>query len=160
MPTDTYQWFGFLANVDSTTNALTDTISVASYEPIEYSRLRSFIVAYPGLLAQADTDIQAGRDGQEEWRNIAFYEQVILSTITTKIARVVPTDVFVVRPENVAATQASIDAQVAQVNEEKRLAERQRANEETNERAQAASDATYVAASVDGWVDNILNAHA
>ena len=64
------------------------------------------------------------------------------------------------RPENVAATQASIDAQVAQVNEEKRLAERQRANEETNERAQAASDATYVAASVDGWVDNILNAHA
>lgn len=64
------------------------------------------------------------------------------------------------RPENVAQVQADIDEQVAQVNEEKRIAERQRVNEEANERAQAAANAEAVADSVDGWIDNIVNAHA
>ncbi len=88
--------------------------------------------------------------------NIGFYEQVIASTIKTKIAKVVPTDVFVVRPENVQQVQADIDAQVAQVNEEKRIAERQRVNEETNERSQASSDAQAKATSNQQWVDNIV----
>ena len=133
--TDQFQWFGFQAEVDGPSSSLRGfNIFPVAYDPVEFNELRSFIVAYPALLAQTNRDIQAGRDGQREWTNIGFYQQVIHSTITTKIAKVVPTDVFVVRPENVQQVQRDIDAQVAQVNEEKRIAERQRANEETNER--------------------------
>lgn len=155
--TDQFQWFGFKADVDGPTGALKGSaISPVAYDPVEFNKLRSFVVAYPALLAQTNRDIQAGRDGQREWTNLGIYEQVIHSTITTKIAKVVPTDVFVVRPENVQQVQRDIDAQVAQVNEEKRIAERQRANEETNEREQASSNAAATASSNQRWVDNIV----
>lgn len=60
-------------------------------------------------------NIQAAKDGQKEWLQIAYYQKVIEADVITGVAKVVPGPVYVLRQEEADQIQKDIDAQVVAI---------------------------------------------
>jgi len=78
---------------------------------------------------------------------------VIESDLTTNKPKPTPKNINVVRPEQVAAAQAAIDEQIAEIEAEKALTAKHRENAKAIADAQAASDAEAVKNAFKGYHD-------
>ena len=51
------------------------------------------------MIEAAENEIQAAKDGQVEWTQIAFYEKVIYANMVTNLPLVTPTSIYVLRAD-------------------------------------------------------------
>ena len=117
LATDANQFFGFDSTFDDVTLQFTEG-KVASYDTVEFERIKNVISNSVDAIAATNVNIQAAIDGQAEWDQIAIYQKVIEADVITGVAKVVPGPVYVLRQEEANQIQKDIDAQVVAIKAE------------------------------------------
>ena len=72
---------------------------MVNYDPVEFTKIKVILEKSPAVIEAAENEIQAAKDGQVEWTQIAFYEKVIYADMVTNLPLVTPTSIYVLRAD-------------------------------------------------------------